>query len=101
MLRDVPACAALFEHVALHNGDEVFGSFDVIGHEQGVDIWLVHTLLGDFFEEQLKVAAGTLAVAVDGLDDALQKQFGGRRFADSDSVGVIVDRFDSAPGFYL
>src|SRR5215211_489784 len=82
LLLDVEPSADLFEYVALHADDFVFGHLAAHRNEQDrVDLFFVHILLGDYLDpEELMSAVGGMAVSADELDNELQAEFGGRRF---------------------
>ncbi len=72
----------LYEHVATHADDYVFGHLSVSPQEDGtLMVMFTHSLLGDFLDpEELKHAVGALVTTADQLDDSLQARFGGKRF---------------------
>ncbi len=71
----------VFEHVALHADDYLFGHLSASKDDEGLMLMFSHSLLGDYLDEAelCRAVAGMLGVA-DDLDDELQKQFGGDRF---------------------
>jgi hypothetical protein len=70
---------ALFEHVATHSDDYLFGHLSAVYRDELVDIYLTHTLLGDYLDlEELRHGVLAMAVTGDRIDNALQEQFGGR-----------------------
>lgn len=71
----------VFEYVALHAGDYMFGHLYASRTDDGLMILLAHVLLGDYLDEDelCRAVAGMLSVA-DDLDDKLETQFGGDRF---------------------
>jgi hypothetical protein len=80
-------CAAspeLFEHIALHADDYMFGHLSAERAEDGtIGVYFTHILLGDFLDpEELKGAVGRVATTADEIDDELKTRFGGRRFHD-------------------
>ena len=76
--KDTPA---LFEYIALHADDRVFGHLHAERTDDGVMVLNTHTLLGDFLDqEELERACIIVAIAADELDDELQGRFGGERF---------------------
>lgn len=85
ILQGVRPSPELFEWVAREGGKKWFGHIEV--HNEGdsglVLLVMSHTLLGDFLDErELEAAFKTLLLSADTLDDELQKQFGGKRWAD-------------------
>jgi hypothetical protein len=86
ILRGVTPTPALYEWVARTGGSRWFGHIEVLDDKEPGKVYLIfsHTLLGDFLDEkELSVALfGVIAVA-DEWDDQLQKQFGGKRWADA------------------
>lgn len=81
LLFDVPEAPAVFEYVALHADDYTFGHLNAHRTDTGLMIFLSHTLLGDFLDEQELVrAVGMMLFAADRLVDGLAETFGGSRF---------------------
>lgn len=81
MLRDVKETPQVFEYVALHADQYVFGHLNAARTDDGLMIFLSHTLLGDYLDEQeLLHAVGAMLGTADKLDDDLKTQFGGTRF---------------------
>lgn len=83
---DAAPTPALFEWVAEHANDFVFGHLSVQRNDEDpnqVGIIMSHNLLGDDLTtpELMHALVGIGGVA-DQLDDELQAQFGGRRFHD-------------------
>ena len=72
----------LFEHVATHADDYYFGHLSAFRSEDGsITLFFTHSILGDYLDEQEVVGAVYMLLPVaNDLDDALQQQFGGRRF---------------------
>lgn len=72
---------AVFEYIALHSDDYIFGHLGASRTEDGLMIMYSHSLLGDYLDEEElgRAVAGMLYVA-DQLDDELERQFGGTRF---------------------
>jgi hypothetical protein len=81
LLLGVKETPEVFEHVALHSDDYLFGHLNAVRTDDGLMIMLSHALLGDYLDEQelLKAIGGMLGTA-DSLDDELKTQFGGQRF---------------------
>jgi hypothetical protein len=78
---------ALFEWIAKEGGQYFFGHVSVTDDpsEPGnLFVFMSHTLLGDYLDEDELAAAmwGVLGTA-DDLDDQLQQRFGGKRLADT------------------
>jgi T3SS (YopN, CesT) and YbjN peptide-binding chaperone 1 len=73
------ASPALYEYVARHSGDWVFGALSVVDEEDGnMAVILRQTLLGDFLDpEELGAAVAAIATTADEIDDAIKEQFGG------------------------
>jgi hypothetical protein len=81
LLLGVKETPEVFEHVALHSDDYLFGHLNAVRNDDGLGIFLSHALLGDYLDEPelLRAVAGMLFTA-DELDDELKTQFGGTRF---------------------
>ncbi|TXH09700.1 MAG: hypothetical protein E6R02_08205 [Gammaproteobacteria bacterium] len=81
VLLHVKETPAVFEYVALHADDYMFGHLYAARTDEDLMILLAHTLLGDYLDEDelCRAVAGMLGVA-DDLDDKLAEQFGGDRF---------------------
>jgi hypothetical protein len=79
-----PASPELYEHVAVHADDYLFGHLSAQRADDGtISISLTHSLLGDFLDpEELKTAVGAAVTTADRLDDELKARFGGKRFHD-------------------
>lgn len=81
LLYRVKETPALFEHIALHKDEYLFGHLYAVRGEEGIIIGLRHVLLGEHLdEEELCRAVGSMLVSADKLDDELKTQFGGSRF---------------------
>jgi len=81
VLRGVKETPAVFEYVALHADDYVFGHLHAIRFDDGIAIGLSHNLLGDYLDEdELGRAVGGMLGVADEIDDELKTQFGGTRF---------------------
>jgi hypothetical protein len=74
----------LYEHVATHADDYLFGHLSVQPQHDGtVSVMFTHILLGDFLDpEELKRAVGGVVTTADQIDDELKARFGGKRFHD-------------------
>mgnify|MGYP001256735168 CR=1 FL=1 len=86
ILRNVQPTPALFEWVARQGGSRWFGHVEVHNEPTGGLVYLLmsHSLLGDYLDEkELETALYGILSAADGWDDELQKQFGGKRWADA------------------
>lgn len=81
LLFGVKEAPEVFEYVALHADVYIFGHLNVTRVEDGLNIFLSHSLLGDYLDEdELVRATGVMGSIADELDDELKTQFGGRRF---------------------
>jgi hypothetical protein len=81
LLIGVKETPEVFEHVALHSDDYMFGHLNAVRTDDGLMIMLSHALLGDYLDEkELLTAVGGMLGTADDLDDELQTQFGGHRF---------------------
>lgn len=81
LLTEVKETPELFEHIALHADDYIFGHLNAYRREDGIMISLNHNLLGDYLDEdELARAVGGMAGVADDIDDELRAQFGGKRF---------------------
>lgn len=81
LLNKVKETPAVFEHIAMHADDFIFGHLSVTRGDEGLIIWFSHSLLGDYLDEaELCRAVGGMLGVADDLDDELQSQFGGDRF---------------------
>jgi len=86
ILRGVKATPALFEWVARKGGSRWFGHVEVFDDKEAGTVYLImgHTLLGDYLDEkELEVGMYAIISAADAWDDELQKEFGGKRWADA------------------
>jgi hypothetical protein len=76
---DLTPSPELYEFVALHTGDWVFGHLGLSVEDGKALVYFSHALLGDFLdEEELQTAVGAVAIAADEIDDKVKTQFGGR-----------------------
>jgi hypothetical protein len=81
LLLEVPHSQDLYKHVALHAGDYIFGTLNVVDRETHCDVNFSHSLLGDFLDpDELKSAVGGMLSSAEDLDDELQAIFGGTKF---------------------
>lgn len=81
LLLHVKETPEVFEHVALHGDDYIFGHLSASRTDEGLVILFSHALLGDYLdEEELTRAVGGMLYVADDMDDELEKQFGGDRF---------------------
>jgi hypothetical protein len=81
LLLEVKETPQVFEHIALHSDDYMFGHLNAMRGDDGLMIMLSHTLLGDYLDEQeLLRAVGAMLGTAENLDDELKTQFGGKRF---------------------
>jgi hypothetical protein len=86
ILKAVKATPALYEWVARKGGSRWFGHVEVYDDKEPGTVYLMmsHTLLGDYLDEkELEVGMYAVLSAADSWDDELQKQFGGKRWADA------------------
>jgi hypothetical protein len=84
VLHECPASPELYQHIATHADDFLFGHLSAQAEEGGnVTVWFTHTLLGDYLDpEEITVAVGGVAATADKIDDELKTRFGGKRFHD-------------------
>jgi Putative bacterial sensory transduction regulator len=84
VLFECPASPELYEHIALHADDYLFGHLSAQKADDGtISIYFTHTLLGDYLDpDELKHAVGGVVTTADQLDDQLKARFGGKRFHD-------------------
>jgi hypothetical protein len=76
---DLVPSAELYEFVALHSGDFVFGHLSLDVTEGKGTLILRHTLLADYLDEpELNTAVRAIALTADDIDDELKAKFGGR-----------------------
>jgi hypothetical protein len=69
----------LYEHVAIHADDWVFGHLGMRVVEDKAMVFFSHTLLADRLDaEELQTAVAAVAIAADQIDDQIREQFGGR-----------------------
>lgn len=81
VLLGVKETPEVFEFVALHADEYVFGHLNAVRTDDGLMICLSHSLLGEYLdEEELVRAVGAMLGTAEQLDDELQTQFGGKRF---------------------
>jgi hypothetical protein len=81
VLLGVKETPQVFEHIALHADDYMFGHLNAMRGDDGLIIVISHCLLGDYLDEQeLARAVGAMLATADSLDDELKTQFGGKRF---------------------
>jgi len=80
--RDEPE---LYEYIAFHADDYVFGHLSLFRTDDGeLRIFYTHTLLGDYLDaDEFTRACLGMAHVADDLDDELQTRFGGVRFHES------------------
>jgi hypothetical protein len=85
ILREIKPTPALFEGVARQGGSRWFGHVEAVDSTVTglVDLWMSHTLLGDYLDEQeLRTGVYGVLSGADDWDDELQKRFGGKRWID-------------------
>jgi Putative bacterial sensory transduction regulator len=76
---DLEPTPGLYQFVALHADDWVFGHL-AMGESEGLaHIGFRHTLLGDFLDEQeLRTAVVAVAHTANEIDNEIKEMFGGR-----------------------
>jgi hypothetical protein len=81
LLSGVKETPEVFEYIALHADDYMFGHLNAVRTDDGLRIFVSHALLGDYLDEQeLLRAVGAMLGTAEDLDDELKTQFGGQRF---------------------
>jgi hypothetical protein len=81
LLSGVKETPEVFEYIALHADDYMFGHLNAVRTDDGLRIFVSHALLGDYLDEQeLLKAVGAMLGTAEDLDDELKAQFGGTRF---------------------
>jgi hypothetical protein len=81
LLSGVKETSTVFEHLALHADDYHFGHLSASRGEDGLNIFLTHSVLGDYLDEaELCQAVGAMGGIADNLDDELKSLFGGTRY---------------------
>jgi hypothetical protein len=82
LLFDVPESGELFEFIALHADDYVFGHLSASrSDDRKIVVVFSHALLGDYLDDEELVSVVTAVLGVGNeLDDELQRRFGGSRF---------------------
>ncbi|WP_059015916.1 hypothetical protein [Mycobacterium sp. M26] len=81
ILLQVKETPEVFEYIALHADDYIFGHLHALRVDGGLAIGLTHNLLGDYLDEdELGRAVGGILGVADEIDDELKTQFGGSRF---------------------
>jgi hypothetical protein len=85
VLHDVDPTSEFFRFVATHSDDWLFGHISAAEDEDSgkYKVWMRHTLLGDYLdEEELKATVIGICSSADQLDDQMKELFGGERFFD-------------------
>lgn len=83
LLFGVKPTPELYEYVAFHADDYIFGHLNLVKREEGVDVYFSHRLLGDYLDtEELRQAVAAVLGVSNDIDDELAAKFGGRRFHD-------------------
>jgi hypothetical protein len=73
----VPASPALFEYVATEGRYQI-GALRCFRKEDGVRVWLEHTLMGTFLDPaELYVTINYIGEIADWVDDEIRRKFGG------------------------
>lgn len=81
LLFEVPDTPAVFEYVALHADDYIFGHLSAYRGEKGITVYFTHSLLGDYLDEdELERAVGLMLSVANDLDNELMDKFGGTVF---------------------
>ena len=87
VLRAVKPSPALYEYLVREAPKLWFGAIEASDDSQNPGLLflaMVHTLLGDYLdEEELRAALFGVLNAADDVDDQMQKRFGGKRWADA------------------
>jgi hypothetical protein len=87
VLYNVKPAPELYQYLMREAPQKWFGSYTVADdadHPGMVSVSVVHTLLGDYLDEE-ELGAGMYGVlwAADEQDDVMQKRFGGKRWVDA------------------
>lgn len=73
----VPPSPGLFEYVAFH-GRFAFGALRCYKKDEGVRVFLEHTLVGDYLDpSELYICFSEMAYTADWVDDQIKAKFGG------------------------
>ena len=81
LLFEVPESPAVFEYIALHADDYIFGHLSAYRGEKGLALYFTHSLLGDYLdEEELRRAVGLMLGVANDLDNELKEKFGGETY---------------------
>lgn len=82
LLQQVTETQELHRHIAFNAGSNRYGSLALRSDsEHGTCIYFMHTLLGNYLDDdELGYAVSEMLAAADDLDDELQQKFGGKRF---------------------
>ena len=87
VLREVKATPELYRDILSLERRMWFGHIEVdddANHPGMVYLTMCHTLLGDYLDEaELGTALFGVLNAADGMDEDMQKKFGGKRWADA------------------
>src|SRR2546423_3749677 len=76
---DLTPSPELYEFVATHSDDWVFGHIALWEAEGPAALAFRHTLLADYLDEpELRSAVAAVAVTADEVDDKIKAKFGGR-----------------------
>ena len=88
-LWNVPGSPEFFERITREAYDMRFGALSLYKREDGLyNVNFRHALVGETLDpEELKTAVLAVAYTADNLDDELQKEFGGQRWADLGNDG--------------
>lgn len=87
VLQGVKPSPELYEYIALHADDYLFGHLSVAKlDDENFALMFTHVMLGDYLDpEELKHAVSGVLFTADRLDDELQPRFGGKRFQEDAS----------------
>ena len=87
VLIDCVPSAELYEHIATHANDYLFGHLSADPQTDGsVIVMFTHTLLGDYLDpDELKTAVLGVLSTVDQIDEDMKARFGGKRFQEGPS----------------
>ncbi len=81
----VPASPALYEYVATE-GRYRIGALRCSRKDDGVRVWLEHTLMGNFLDPaELYMTINYIGATADWVDDQIRQRFGGDRYHREDN----------------